>query len=31
MLQLMRAEAVRTMQLTGTSTIGELRGRVRLG
>ncbi|UJP08742.1 alpha-hydroxy-acid oxidizing protein [Microbacterium sp. KUDC0406] len=30
MLQLMRAEAVRTMQLTGVSTIAELRGRVRL-
>ncbi|WP_417554398.1 alpha-hydroxy acid oxidase [Microbacterium sp.] len=31
MLQLMRAEAVRTMQLTGASTIKDLRGRVRLG
>lgn len=30
MLQIMRAEAVRTMQLTGVSTIAELRGRVRL-
>jgi len=31
MLQIMRAEAVRTMQLTGVSTVAELRGRVRLG
>lgn len=31
MLQVMRAEAVRTMQLTGVSTVRELRGRVRLG
>ncbi|REJ08232.1 alpha-hydroxy-acid oxidizing protein [Microbacterium bovistercoris] len=31
MLQLMRAEAVRTMQLAGVSTIADLRGRVRLG
>ena len=31
MLQLMRGEAVRTMQLTGVSTVQELRGRVRLG
>ncbi|WP_309127849.1 alpha-hydroxy acid oxidase [Microbacterium sp.] len=30
MLQIMRAEAVRTMQLTGVSTVHELRGRVRL-
>ncbi|MGB3374531.1 MAG: alpha-hydroxy acid oxidase [Microbacterium sp.] len=30
MLQIMRAEAVRTMQLTGVSTVAELRGRVRL-
>lgn len=31
MLQVMRAEAVRTMQLTGVATVRELRGRVRLG
>lgn len=31
MLQIMRAEAVRTMQLAGVSTVRELRGRVRLG
>lgn len=31
MLQIMRDEAVRTMQLAGVSTVGELRGRVRLG
>ncbi|MBN7793196.1 alpha-hydroxy acid oxidase [Microbacterium esteraromaticum] len=31
MLQIMRAEAVRTMQLSGVSTVNELRGRVRLG
>lgn len=31
MLQIMRAEAVRTMQLTGVSTVHELRGRVTLG
>ena len=31
MLQIMRAEAVRTMQLSGVSTVRELRGRVRLG
>lgn len=31
MLQIMRDEAVRTMQLSGVSTVGELRGRVRLG
>ncbi|WP_313355216.1 alpha-hydroxy acid oxidase [Microbacterium sp.] len=31
MLQIMRAEAVRTMQLTGVSTVRELRGRVTLG
>ena len=31
MLQIMRDEAVRTMQLTGTSTVSELRGRVKLG
>ncbi|MFD5215557.1 alpha-hydroxy acid oxidase [Microbacterium sp. NPDC058345] len=31
MLQIMRSEAVRTMQLTGVSTVHELRGRVRLG
>ncbi|MFC7789839.1 alpha-hydroxy acid oxidase [Microbacterium sp. MAHUQ-60] len=31
MLQIMRTEAVRTMQLTGVSTVAELRGRVRLG
>ncbi|MGM7697601.1 alpha-hydroxy acid oxidase [Microbacterium sp. A84] len=30
MLEIMRAEAVRTMQLTGVSTVSELRGRVRL-
>lgn len=30
MLQIMRAEAVRTMQLMGASTVPELRGRVRL-
>lgn len=31
MLEIMRAEVVRTMQLTGVSTVPELRGRVRLG
>lgn len=31
MLQIMRDEAVRTMQLCGVSTVGELRGRVSLG
>ncbi|UNK69940.1 alpha-hydroxy acid oxidase [Microbacterium sp. H1-D42] len=31
MLQIMRHEAVRTMQLSGVSTVAELRGRVRLG
>ncbi|MEJ1087176.1 alpha-hydroxy acid oxidase [Microbacterium sp. Mu-80] len=31
MLQIMRDEAVRTMQLSGVSTVAELRGRVRLG
>jgi len=31
MFEIMRAEAVRTMQLTGVSTVAELRGRVRLG
>lgn len=31
MLEIMRAEAVRTMQLTGAATVADLRGRVRLG
>lgn len=31
MLEIMRAEAVRTMQLTGVGSISELRGRVSLG
>lgn len=31
MLQIMRDEAVRTMRLSGVSTVAELRGRVRLG
>lgn len=31
MLQIMRAEAVRTMQLTGAASIADLRGRVSLG
>lgn len=30
MLEIVRAEAMRTMQLTGVSTVSELRGRVRL-